>query len=120
MQAPNPNRVLPWFAGCLVLMFAVIWSLSSRPVNAEDAARAEATSEYYNQTCDNLRRQAQFMHIAGDMFDEIDDDAAKSQWWDRYQMLREEREQMLETHRANVAWQSSMGNPPPLNQACLL
>jgi hypothetical protein len=100
-------------------MFAVIWALTSQPVSAEDTARNELTADYYSQTCSSLRHQAQLMHMAGEMFDVAEGDQAKSPWWDRYQALREQYQQQLSVHLTNVAYQSSMGNPPPIGQSCL-
>jgi hypothetical protein len=94
--------------------------LSAMMHPSEAVSSTDDTQDYYSSVCASLRNKSQLMHTAGEAFDQATDESLKSTFWDQYQVAQEQRERLLQQHRANVSWQASMGNLPPRGSTCLL
>jgi len=102
----------------IMLLVTVVWLCFGRQADAQEAAVLRDNQQYYSKTCSQLHHLAQQVHEAEKAFDEADTESVKSEAWDEYQLVSEQRNQVLEQHLNNVAWHASMGNPPR-DQACL-
>jgi flagellar biosynthesis chaperone FliJ len=117
---PTPNPVWAFVAVPIIMLFVTVIMLATRETaSAEEAQALRDNQQYYNKACGQLHHMAQQIHEAEEAFDEAENEGVKSEAWDEYQTLSEQREEVLRQHLEMVAWQASIGNPPPSENACL-
>jgi hypothetical protein len=101
--------------------------LAIGPVNPVQAEQEQHNDQYYSRVCSNLHLLSKEARDAEELYDlnastHVDpasDDIHQSIAWDQMQLAREALEEAKERHVNDVAWQASMGNPPPKEHTCL-
>lgn len=118
----KPDLSIVWVApavAVIMLLFSVFMMATRNPASAEEAKVLRDNQQYYSKACSQLHHMAQQLHEAEEAFDEADTESIKSEAWDEFQVLSEQRAEVLRQHLDMVAWQASIGNPPPKENACL-
>jgi C1A family cysteine protease len=132
-QYGKPKKKDPdvqWVLGMLAIALCMVFTVLSLAFTTTDEAQAEQDTnneQYYSRACSNLHHLSKELRDAEDFYDlttsthvdPVGDEIHQSIAWDHFQLAREALEEAKLQHINNVAWQASMGNPPPKEYACL-
>lgn len=118
-----------WMAVLLgiVLVFTVVMLATQPQADAAVRESQHQTEQYYSRVCSNLHLLSKEARDAEDLYDltasthvdPVEDDIHQSIAWDQMQLTREALEEAKTQYVHDVAWQASMGNPPPKEHTCL-
>lgn len=127
-KAKDPS--IQWVLGMLavVMCFAtLVLTMAVTPINPAQAEQKETYEAYFSKACSHLHYLSKELRTAEELYDltssthvdPVSDDAHQSIAWDQMQVAREALEEAKTQHINDIAWQASMGNPPPKEYTCL-
>ena len=123
---PSLQTTLAMFILAMCLVTAVL-TVALVPINPAEAQQTESYDQYFSRVCSNLHHLSKELRDAEELYDlssntHVDpasDDIHQSVAWDHLQLAREALENAKTQYVHDVAWQASMGNPPPKEHTCL-
>ncbi|ARV77475.1 hypothetical protein FDI21_gp236 [Pseudomonas phage Noxifer] len=127
-KAKDPS--LQSVAAILILVLCLVTgvlTIAFVPINPAQAEQNQSYEQYFSRACSNLHHLSKELRDAEELYDltsvthvdPVSDDVHQSVAWDHMQLAREALEEAKQQHIHDVAWQASMGNPPPKEYTCL-